>query len=124
MKTVLVFAFAVIAATNAASAGAPKIKPGDEFASTKVQKIMRLAKKFAPLIPAKVFLADYSCSALSAEDCLNDALAAMEQCFEGGDQCTLSGMLQCSFDAIWANTDCHDCICWAMGLFGMDCSAP
>merc|ERR1712020_245054 len=57
MKTVLVFAFAVIAATNAASAGAPKINPGDEFASTKVQKIMRLAKKFAPLIPAKVFLA-------------------------------------------------------------------
>ena len=77
MKTVLVLAFAVIAATNAASAGAPKIKPGDEFARAKVQKMMRLAKQFAPLMPAKVFLADYSCTMAAAEDCMNDSLGKL-----------------------------------------------
>ena len=77
MKTVLVFAFAMLAASNAANVGAPEIKSGDEYAITNVQKIMRLAKRYAPLITAQKLEADYSCDADNVSKCINGAVGRL-----------------------------------------------
>ena len=46
-------------------------------------------------------------------------LEEVEECMGAHD--TVHDDVQCALVKMWANSDCHDCICHVMGFLGVKC---